>query len=702
MDWLNALLAPRSVAIVGASADKRKIRGRLLATLVGAGYAGKIFPVSASSTEVQGLKAYASLRDIGEPLDLAMIAVPAAQVGTVLDDCEAVGVGAVIVHSSGPAAQDEPGADIGERISRFVGRTGIRVLGPNSEGIYNVAGRVAANFAPVVGTGGDAALADAGGAVSLVSQSGAIGFALYARGTAEGLAFRHVITTGNEIDLECLEIVEALVAEGRSSAIMMFIEGFSRPERFIGVARRAAEAKIPLVVMKVGSSEAGQRAALSHTAHLAGDDAAYNAVFDQYGVIRVGDIEEMLGVTSVLARGNHAAGRAVAIATTTGGAGGWASDLCSAAGLSVPPLAPATRARLDQIVPAYGSTANPVDITAQALEDGGASLVGVLREIEADISLNGAMVMMNMASAGRIAGLEPTLAPLLRDMRKPVVFHSPSPPAFENVAALARLGAPYASMRGATLGLAASARYGAFLQRAGNLSASGSPATGVDTAVPTGGASLGRWLGESGIVMAGEAFAQTADAAAAAAAALGFPVVMKIASPDIQHKTEARGVLLGLTDETAVAAGFDTVVGNARAYLPTARIDGVQIQKMMPPGIEMVVGMVRDRDFGPVLMLGLGGVLVEVIKDVAFAPVPVDRDAARRMIDRLKGKAILHGVRGKPPADIEALVDLLMNVSRLIEQAGDGIVEIDLNPVILYPEGQGYAVVDALIVGKED
>jgi acetyltransferase len=202
--------------------------------------------------------------------------------------------------------------------------------------------------------------------------------------------------------------------------------------------------------------------------------------------------------------------------------------------------------------------------------------------------------------------------------------------------------------------------------------------------------------------MAGEAFAQTADAAAAAAAALGFPVVMKIASPDIQHKTEARGVLLGLTDETAVAAGFDTVVGNARAYLPTARIDGVQIQKMMPPGIEMVVGMVRDRDFGPVLMLGLGGVLVEVIKDVAFAPVPVDRDAARRMIDRLKGKAILHGVRGKPPADIEALVDLLMNVSRLIEQAGDGIVEIDLNPVILYPEGQGYAVVDALIVGKED
>ncbi|BBG03843.1 acyl-CoA synthetase [Pseudonocardia saturnea] len=665
-----------------------RIRGKLLRTLLLAGFTGDVHPVNPSHARVQGLTAYPDLHAIGQQVDLVMVGVPAASVMAVLEDAAAIGAGAAIVHSAAEPDPQVPGGTLVADIAAFVARTGMRVLGPNAEGIWNVLDRVGANFAPVL----DPAVMvqepvdDRTDRISIVSQSGALGFALYAQGVQNGLAFRHVVTTGNEADIETLEVVDHLVAAGDSAAIVLFLEGLDRPDRFASVAASAADAGVPLIVMKVGSSEAGARAAVSHTAHLAGSDTAYDALFERYGVLRVADPEELMAVAGVLSARREPAGTNVAIITTTGGAGGWASDLCGEAGLAVPPLGDDLRAELAGVVPSYGSTANPVDVTAAAIEGAGENLVTILEAVDRDPDLHAAIVMLNMISPDRVARLEPFLRPLLERIRIPVVFHSPSPPAPENVRALGAMGAPYAGIRGAAKGIAAAVRYRRFRDRW----------VRPVPAPPGAGGDLAALLARHGVPTPPEAVVHDADGAVAVAQEHGYPVALKVVSPDLPHKTEAGALALGLADAGEVRAAHDRILASARAYDPAARIDGVLVQRMMPPGRELVVGMVRDPDFGPLLMLGFGGVYVDVLRDVAFAPAPVSAADAQRMVDRLRGAAILRGIRGEAGSDVDALVRLLVAVSSIIEDAGPGLRELDLNPVIVYPEG--CVAVDTLAV----
>ncbi|MDB6107496.1 MAG: hypothetical protein JWO52_7495 [Gammaproteobacteria bacterium] len=688
---LSSFFNPASVAVVGAADDTAKLRGKLLKLLVDSGYPGPIYPVHPRAGRIQGRPAFAHLSEIPGGVELVLIATPGHSVPGLVSDAVNVGAKAAVILSS----------DVDRDALRLASGSGpFRFIGPNSEGF--VAGTVAATFSAVV----ESALADRRRAsrtsrkVSIVSQSGGLGFALYGRGLREHLDFHAVITTGNEGDLECLDFVEHLLDEGETGSILMFIEGFKTPSRFAAVAGRAADQGIPLIVMKVGRSEAGQRAVMSHTAHLAGTDAVYDAVFERYGAIRVFDAEEMLAAAAAFSRFSHRRIRAAGVVSTSGGAGVWAADQCSSRGIEVPLLSSNLQQDLQEYIPSFGSTANPVDMTAQAVEDGGLTLINVLKRLQRADEIDAVIVNMGLAKPGRIEAIGHRLSPLLETGRKPVLFHSHILPSDENLEALADLGGHgFQSFRGCAAALDALNAYAAFQERWSRrqLPTGARPAR-LPSAEPgvLSEAATRSLLEAYAIPLPPAVLVSTSAQATAAAATIGFPVALKIQSPDIAHKTEVGGVALDV-GAGQVEAAFQRVLANAGRHAPQASIEGVVVQKMMPKGHEFVVGMTRDAEFGPMVMLGSGGIHLEVIKDVLFAPPPISRNEALRLIDRLKTAPILKGARGQMPGDIDALADLISQVGELARQEA-GIDQLDLNPVLVFQRGAGVVAVDALVV----
>jgi len=695
---LDCFFAPRSIAVVGAADDPSKLRGKLLKIALDSGFDGPVHPVHPKGGTIQGHQAYASLADIPGGADLVLIATPGATVPGVVREAVAAGARGAVILSSG--------VDMAE-LKDAIGDSGLRYMGPNCEGYIALEGP-AASFAAMA----EKALAEGkpprrpGRRVSIVSQSGGLGFALFGRGRHENIDFHAVITTGNEGDLECLDFVDYLLDEGETGVVVMFIEGLKTPSRFAEVAAKAADKGVPIVIMKVGRSEAGQRAAVSHTAHLTGADTAYDAMFARYGVIRVFDQEQMLASAAALARYPHVPVHNVGVISTSGGAGAWAADLCGAEGLDVPVLSAALQQDLSQWIPEFGSTANPVDVTANAVEAGGAPLVHVLERLQHSPEVDGFIVNIGLHAPGRIAKLAELLGPVFRGATKPILFTSHIMPEPGNLAELARLGGQgFASYTACAAALKAIGGYAEFLADWRKRPASAAPtapqlpdlAPGVlDEAATTA------LVKAYGIPVPPTALAGTAGEAASAAEEMGFPVVLKIQSPDIAHKTEAGGVRLGV-QAGEVEEAFATIMANARAYAPDARIEGILIQKMMPKGHEIVIGVNRDPDFGPLVMLGAGGIYLEVLKDVVFAPPPISPDDALRMIRSLKTGPILEGVRGQGPADLDALAQLISRVAELA-RSEPAIDQLDFNPVFVYPAGEGVVAVDALAVagGPDD
>jgi acyl-CoA synthetase (NDP forming) len=697
---LAPLFRPASVAVIGAGQDRHRIRGKVLHTLKVGGFAGKIFPVNPGHATVQGLPAYPDMASLPQPVDLAMIVVPAELVPGALEDAAAAGTRAAVVFTAGPAEAPPGEKALHERVAEIATRTGMRILGPNTEGYFNVDQAVACNFSIVVENEAGVAsrsAASGGKRVSIVSQSGGLGFGLYSRGRDMEIPFRYVITTGNEGDVSSLELVEYLIAEGESAAILMFIEGFRHPERFAAVASAAADAGVPLIVMKSGSSAASQRAAVSHTAHLTGVDTAYDAAFERYGVIRVRDPEEMLATAAAFCQPVLPKGNRVAILTGTGGTGAWIADLCAAQGLDVPPLQPELKQKLAGIVPKFGSAENPIDVTASMVDDGGRTLANALALLREAPELDVVVVIFSFAPQARIEQMTPLIGDLLKGFGKPVLFVSQTLPGRDNLVALAALGCHHYSFRGCACAIASLVRYAEF-QKAWSVSRE-PPRVGQQRALPPvlNASGLNSLLSAYDIPLPPEALVSDAHAAAAAAARIGFPVALKVQSPDIPHKTDAGALALDLRTEQAVSGAFDRIMASARAAVPGAIIEGVQVQRMMPPGHELVVGVIDDADFGPLLMLGTGGIYVDVLKDIVFSTVPVTEAEALAMVRRLKGAPILFGARGTRPADVAALARLLTRVSHLAQDAAGRIAEIDLNPVIVYPQGEGVVAVDALL-----
>ncbi len=715
MPDIGKLLWPKSVAVVGASSDTRGLRGRIVEVIRGHPFAGKVYPVSRSATEVQGLKAYPSVDALPQPVDLAILIVPAEYVAAELERCGRAGIKAAVILSSGFAEEGETGTRMQREIASTARRYDMAVSGPNTEGFANIAAALCATFSQAMDKAAGPlmpARALGRGQVSVISQSGGLGFAFFDRARPRHLKFRYIVTTGNEAVLETSDFVDTMLDEGETDVFLLLLEAVKPPEKFKRVAEKALKAGKPLIVGKIGQSGPGRRAVASHTAALAGSQAAYRAVFERYGLIEGRDFDEMLDLAAgFLACGDRMpAGKRVGICTASGGAGVWMADACAAAGLDVPVLDDETRAAIDLHLPSYATSQNPVDSTAQGVQKLGYAQFAQL--VARSPSIDGVIVVITARRSAFLEADLPKLKDLAHESSKPVFMWTYTLPSERSVEILNAAGYPlFTGAHGCARTMRAMADYRTLREH-------WLRAIEITPPRAAGRAKVGAMLAQSGPVLCeyrarpllsaygigtehpGE-LVHASEEAAAAAQAIGRPVALKVQSADIPHKTEAGAVVLNLIGADIIRAAYDRVLAAAKRHSPAARIDGVLVQPMAPPGREVILGVNRDPTWGLLLMVGLGGVLVEALGDVALAPVPLDEAAARVLIARLKGASVFGSYRGLPPADTAAHADLIVALSQFAADHEDDIEAIDLNPVIVHAQGDGVSVVDALIVKRD-
>lgn len=693
---LEPFFRPESIAILGASEDFVKISGRPLKFLLDKGYRGKVFPVNPKYEKVAGLPCYPTVTAIPEPVDLAIVAVPAAAVLEALDQCVAKGVRSAVVFSSGFGEMGEEGRALERRVAELARRAGLRLCGPNTLGFVNTFDRVMATFSQA-GEGETPP-----GPIAFVTQSGAFGTAIFALARQRGLSFGYFVNSGNEADLEFADLLEYVAADPRVRVISGYIEGLKDGRKLLAVADRALELGKPIVIVKVGRSTAGARAALSHTGSLAGSDRVYSGVFRQRGIIRAAQEEELLDLVSAFSLCSLPEGRGLGIVTQSGGAGVLMADRAEEIGLSVPELAPETKSALRGVIPAFGSVKNPVDVTAQFIADPALlrrSLEVVLRDPRVDAAIFYLGLMERFADQV-VANLrevkQKTPKPLL-------VAWAAAPEAALRALREAGICALPSATRAvnALRGLVeyAEARRRSEAARGGRkpLDWGRGAGSAEGRRVLTVGESL-QLLSRYGIKVARARLSQSASEAVQAAAEIGYPVALKVESPDIRHKTDAGALRLNVSGPDEVARGFDEVVTSARQYAPSAAIRGILVQEMVREGTEVIVGLHRDAQFGPVVMVGLGGIFVEVLGDVAFRAVPLTHADAEEMLGELRGGRVLEGVRGRPPADVPSVIEVLLAISRLAEDRSQEVAELDINPLLVLPAGRGAVAVDALAI----
>ena len=711
MPNLDALFRPRSIALVGASPDPAIIRGRIVEAVTKYGFDGTLHAVSRSHDVIAGIPCRRSVEALPGPVDLAIITIPAEHVAATLRACGTIGVRAAIVISSGFGEErGEAGRKRQRAIAEIAREFDMAVLGPNAEGFLNGAMPLAATFSPAVVHVENGLWPEGSRArgIAVVSQSGGIGFSFFHRGRPKALNFSFVVSTGNEAGLDAMDIAAWLVEDDGTAALLAFLEGIRAPGKLLRVAGRAAELGKPLIVAKVGRSEAAAAAAASHTASLSGSARTIDAVFRRYGILDGEDQDHMVDVAAGFA---HFAdrlpkGTRVGILTPSGGAGVWLADVCERHGLTVPALDAQTRAAIDRMLPAYGASRNPVDVTAQVIFRHG---YGPALELLANApGIDAVLVAGSLSHARYIEGDFENLARIGRSVDRPVIFCGYTRADPHAVELLARAGFPCTtSMANAVKTIRVMSGYRAFLKRF--VPASPRPVrpegfvkqalsgVGPGTVLCEHDAkALLSAYGLAGIPDGG--LARDADAARRIARDIGAPVAMKVQSDDMPHKSESNGIALGVEGEAAVGDAFDGIMARARGFAPSADFRGVRVEAMAGEGIEVIVGVSRDPDFGPMVAVGLGGVLVEVLDDVVLSPAPIDAAEAREMLRRLRGARVLDGVRGAQPADVDALVALLVAVSEFAAEAGGALEALDLNPVIVHPRGQGATIADASIV----
>ncbi|MGY6633436.1 MAG: acetate--CoA ligase family protein [Alkalilacustris sp.] len=704
---LGALLSPGSVAILGASDDPTRIGGRPLAYLRAAGFAGPIYPVNPGRATVQGLAAYASVADLPATPEAAIVALPAALVEDAVTALAARGTRACIVFASGYAEIGDGAAQA--RLAAIARGAGIRILGPNCLGVFDVAGRFYATFSTTL----DRGVPDAGG-LSIVSQSGAFGSHLYYLARARGLGMRSWMTTGNEADVTMAECLEHLAQDPATRVIMAYAEGIRDADRLVGALELARDAGKPVVFMKVGRSDIGAEAASSHTAALAGEDAVCDAVLRQYGAHRARTTQELVDIAHAVSASPLPRGRRLGIVTISGGVGVLMADAAAETGLEVPPMPEPAQAALKAQLP-FAGVRNPIDITAQAFND--PSLLP--RNLDVVLSQGGydAVVAFLTSVPGSAANAAP-VREALASVRKahpdfPLILSMLVPDALRRD--YEAMGYPvFEDPSAAVAAVAAAARLReGFEQARPAAPLAPEPVSDTVRAALAAGRALDEHaakqvLAAAGIPVPQDRLATTPDEAEAAWRAVAGPVALKLVSPDIAHKTEVGGVILGLDAADAVREAHAIILERARRLAPEARLSGVLVSPMEAGAesgaVETILGVQRDPVFGPVVVLGLGGVLVEVLRDVTFRRAPVDEAEAHRMIAELRGAALFDGVRGRPPADTPALARAIAALSRLAvagddTPGGGGLIDsIDINPFLVRARGAGAVALDALIV----
>jgi acyl-CoA synthetase (NDP forming) len=688
---LDPLVRPRSVALIGASDEPARIGGRPIAYMRSQGFQGSLYPVNPKRRTVQGLPAFASVADLPEAPDVGIIAVPGELAIQALEDLGQKGCRAVIVFTAGFAEMDEAGAAAQDRLTAVAQKHGIRMLGPNCLGLFNAA----IGYFPIFSASFENGWPPAG-KVGIASQSGAYGTHVFAAALDRHLGAQVCITTGNEAEVALGDVLGWMAQAPEVDVICAYAEGIRESERFLAALELARRNRKPVVMMKVGRSQLGGAAAKSHTASIAGDDTVTQAVLDEFGVVRARTTEEMLDIAYAATKRIYPARNTLGVLTVSGGAGVLISDAAEAAGVAMPPMPEEAQEKLKALVP-FCAPRNPVDCTAQVTND--LSLIGKFADsVAADGGYTAILAFWSQTAAGRSVG--PKLQEQMRAVRAAypdrlwvmsmlapnkvrdyeadgwLVFEDPSR-AVVAIEAVGRFGAAFAAAEAP--------------QEAVPLPRVTLPDTTPSEAVAKA------LLAEAGVPAVPEHAASDSEAAVAAAEAIGYPVVLKILSPDILHKSEIGGVLLDVADADAVRHGFATLLERARHHAPAARIEGVLVAKQIKGAVEMALGVFRDPVFGPVAMVGLGGIFIEVLKDVSFRRCPFGTEEAERMIRSLKGFPLLDGARGRPKADVAALARALSALSAFAVAAGPRLAGVDVNPLLVLPEGQGCFAADAVI-----
>lgn len=685
---LDPLFRPRSIAIIGASTDPKKIGGRPVAFLKRSGFRGAILPINPGQAEVQGLRAYARIEDAPDAIDQAIVAVPAAAAEAAVAGCIARGVRAIVMFSAGFGEINEQGAAAQRAIADRCRAAGVRLLGPNALGVMNPADGVFSTFSSSLEQHWPKP-----GRIAIASQSGAVATYCFTLLEDRGAGISHLITTGNEADVDVADAIAWLARDPATNVIFAYIEGCRDGTRLRAAFADARANGKHVVVTKVGASDVGAAATQSHTGALAGSDAGYAAAFAAEGVFRATSISEAADIAVACSVGPLPRGRRLGVVTVSGGAGAFLADAAAEEGLELPPLPEETQKAIRAILP-FAAPRNPVDATAQVAND--RSLLPRMMDIMLrDAPFDTVIAFLGFAAenAGAMEAMMPGLI-ALRDAHPATRFlfclrASPAQRAALLEQGFAATEEPRAAVRTA----AALAWIGTRVP-----SAAAEPvARGAK--LPDGAldeATSKRVLAEAGLTFAPERHVRTADEAVTAAEAVGFPVALKVLSPDLAHKSEAGGVRLGLGDAAAVVAAWQAMMESVRTKAPGARIDGALVSPMIAGGVETVLGIHHDPVFGPVAMFGLGGVFVEVLKDVAFALAALTHEAARALILSIKGAALLQGARGRPPVDLDALADALVALSRFAVAQAEEIASVEINPFIALPHG-GVGV-DAVIL----
>ncbi|SDP72346.1 acetate--CoA ligase family protein [Desulforhopalus singaporensis] len=698
---MGSLFAPRSVAIVGASANLNSIGGQPISILLKHGFSGRIYPVNPKYKEIAGFSCFPDIASLPEVPDVLVIAVAAGMVPEIIRDAGRKGILFAIIFSSGFAEIGKSGLQVQEGLCSLAREFGMTLIGPNCQGIMNISDTIHIGFGPPY------ALRYRPGDVSMTSQSGAFGNSLLMGMDAEGVGFRHYISTGNEAETTSLDCFEYFLDDPKTKVISGYVEGFKDARRMRAIGRKALQQNKPLVLWKVGNTEAGANAAASHTANLAGNSAYYQTAFRQFGIIGVNDVGDMADCVRAFATGRRAQGRGVAVMSISGGAGIALADRSIELGLELTEFSSETLAQLRALLPAFASFANPLDVTASVLnspENFGAVLQVIADNPKIDMLAIGLAALSG--DVGIMAAREIAALASKRDIPILVAWNAVPDTAQKAYPILEEAGVPvYCTPVRCARGLGALWEFAQAVKKSTieqpHSTVVSKPQSGTVTSASAGGAlnefDSKQLLSRYGIPITKEKVANSTEEAIDIAYTIGFPVVMKILSADIPHKSDSGGVRIGLKDEESIRTAYKELVDLPKKLGVEQPADGVLVQEMVPGGVEVILGTVNDSNFGPLIMFGAGGIYAEVFKDIAFRLAPLTHQNAEELLAETKIAKVLSGVRGKQEADKGALIDCILQLSQLAVDLESSVGEIDINPLIVLPKGQGVRVVDALV-----
>ncbi|MGG3942143.1 acetate--CoA ligase family protein [Peribacillus psychrosaccharolyticus] len=703
-ETLEPLFNPRSVAILGASGNKNKLGNLQVKALLDGQFTGEIYPINSNSTEIEGLTCYKSIVDIPNEVDLAIFCIGSAQVKKGLEECARKKVKAAVIFAAGFSETGDEGVKQENVLREIARENGIRLIGPNCVGLVNLSNGLIGTFSPAILS---VPLNEQKG-VGYVSQSGAFGVLTFMAAAQNGLSFNSFVSVGNEMETEFADIIEYMIHDPKIKVISGYLEGAKKPEILRGLAKEALDKKKPIIIMKTGRSLAGSKAAASHTGSLAGSDKIYDAFFKQTGIVRADDYEDIISFSKLFLSNKLPNGRNTVIITSSGGRGINEADRCESYGLKIIQLSKQTMTEIKRTMPDFASVSNPIDLTAAASVSNPELFIAPLRALVEDPDVDNIIFtefphnwsaehpllleFIDICSRSNkfifittfpLEGmsLPPGTTELVQNGIPVIPGH------LNPIRGFAKLVEYSEYYRKTQLEKTVESSRKIQKQSLQNLLQPGTTLSELQAS---------EILDRYHIPTTKRLLAVTAVEAIHHANHIGYPVVLKIDSSDIPHKTEAGAIRLNIKNDQEVREAFLEINRNVLNYKSDAKVNGISVQEMLPEGVEVIIGANNDPVFGPVIMFGLGGIFVEIYKDISFRVAPLTREDAKSMIEEIKGIEILKGSRGKASVNIESIIDVLVNVSDLVTDHSDSIEELDINPLIVYEDGIKAA--DAMLV----